>query len=160
MVGNALAIASMVADRRQWYDGPGAMPDSAVRAICAALGLGWWNARFGLYGSEGLTETRLPVVRPAFERIPSVEVTARSYPGSPVPADVHPADRTQLGVPSTDLVRMAGWRGGEPAHTDFSLVCPPKGADAVRQAQLIRRRVEEFGFDYAGGFTTCSMATR
>jgi 4-cresol dehydrogenase (hydroxylating) len=49
---------------------------------------------------------------------------------------------------------MGGWRSGEPAHADFALVCPPKGADAARQVQLIRRRVEQFGFDYAGGFAT------
>jgi 4-cresol dehydrogenase (hydroxylating) flavoprotein subunit len=48
---------------------------------------------------------------------------------------------------------MAAWRGGTPAHTDFSLVCPPTGRDAVRQMQLIRARVEQHGFDYAGGFT-------
>ena len=154
MVGNALAIASMITDRQLWYDGPGPMPDSVVRKLCGALDIGWWNARFGLYGAEELAQARLKVVRRAFEQIPGVELVARTYPGSPVPADVHPADRAQLGVPSTDLIRMAGWRGGEPAHTDFSLVCPPKGADAVRQMQLIRRRVEEFGFDYAGGFTT------
>jgi 4-cresol dehydrogenase (hydroxylating) len=93
-------------------------------------------------------------VRRAFGQIPGVEVEVRSYPGSPVPADVHPADRGQLGIPSTELVRMAAWRGGDPAHTDFSLVCPTKGDHAVRQARLIRRRLEEYGFDYAGGFTT------
>jgi 4-cresol dehydrogenase (hydroxylating) len=153
MVGNALATASMITDRNQWYDGPGAMPDSVVRTLCDKLDLGWWNARCALYGTEELAGARLNAVRRAFGRIPGLEFEVRSYP-SPVPPDVHPADRGQLGIPSTDLVRMAAWRGGDPAHTDFSLVCPPKGADAVRQAQLIRRRVEEYGFDYAGGFTT------
>ena len=66
---------------------------------------------------------------------------------------MHPADRAQLGIPSTDLIQMAAWRGGTPAHTDFSLVCPPTGRDAVRQMRLIRARVEARGFDYAGGFT-------
>lgn len=153
MIGNALAVASMMTDRQLWYDGPGAIPDPVIRTICAGLGVGWWNARFALYGPEALTEARLAVVRRAFEKMPGLELVTRSYPGNPVPDQVHPADRAQLGVPSTDLIRMAGWRGGDPAHTDFSLVCPPKGTDAVRQVQLIRRRVEEFGFDYAGGFT-------
>ena len=156
MVGNALAIASMITDRNLWYDGPGPMPDDVVRTLCDKLGIGWWHSRFGLYGPKELTEARLTVVRRAFERIPGVEVTSRAYDGSFVLDEVHPADRAPLGVPSTDLIRMAGWRGGEPAHTDFSLVCPPKGADAVRQMQLIRRRIEEYGFDYAGGFTTFS----
>ena len=153
-VGNALAVASMVTDRAPFHDGPGPMPDVAVRALCDTLGIGRWNARFGLYGPAELTQARLAVVRRALGAIPGVEVTARTYPGSPLPADVHPADRGPLGVPGTDLVRMAGWRGGEPAHTDFSLVCPPTGAAAVEQMHLVRRRVEEHGFDYAGGFTT------
>jgi 4-cresol dehydrogenase (hydroxylating) flavoprotein subunit len=154
MVGNALATASMITDRKLWYDGPGAMPDSVVRKLCDGLDLGWWNARCALYGTEELAEARLSAVRHAFGQIPGIEVEVRSYPGSPVPTDVHPADRGQLGIPSTDLVRMAAWRGGDPAHTDFSLVCPTKGEHAVRQAQLIRHRLEEYGFDYAGGFTT------
>ncbi|HET9899850.1 MAG TPA: FAD-dependent oxidoreductase, partial [Actinomycetes bacterium] len=154
MVGNALATASMITDRKLWYDGPGAMPDSVVRKLCDELDLGWWNARCALYGTEELAEARLSAVRRAFGQIPGIEVEVRSYPGSPVPTDVHPADRGQLGIPSTDLVRMAAWRGGDPAHTDFSLVCPTEGDHAVRQAQLIRHRLEEYGFDYAGGFTT------
>ena len=153
MVGNALAVASMMTDRREWYDGPGAMPDQVVRKICDTIGLGWWNARFAFYGPQQLVESRLAVTRRAFDRIPALEFDQRAYPGDPVSAQVHPADRAQLGVPSTDLVRMAGWRGGEPAHTDFSLVCPPKGADAVAQMTLVRRRIESYGFDYAGGFT-------
>ncbi len=154
MVGNALAVASMMTDRRAWYDGPGAMPDSVVRKVCDAIGVGWWNARFAFYGPESLAQARFDIARKAFERIPGLEMESRAYPGMPVPSQVHPADRAQLGVPSTDLVRMAAWRGGEPAHTDFSLVCPPKGADAVRQMKLVRSRVESYGFDYAGGFTT------
>lgn len=154
MVGNALAVASMITDRHKWFDGPGPMPDEVVRKICDTIGLGWWNARFAFYGTQEVAEARLKVARRAFEQIPGLEFESRAYPGNPVPPEVHPGDRAQLGVPSTDLIRMAGWRGGEPAHTDFSLVCPPKGTDAVKQMKLIRSRVESYGFDYAGGFTT------
>jgi len=153
MVGNALAIASMISDRQQWHTGPGPIPDEVTRTICRALGLGWWNARFAVYGTEELTRARLAAVRAALAGLPGLELITRSYPGSVAAEAVHPADRAQMGVPSTDLIRMAGWRGGEPAHTDFSLVCPPAGEHAVRQRQLIRGRIEEYGFDYAGGFT-------
>jgi 4-cresol dehydrogenase (hydroxylating) len=153
-IGNPLVVASMISDRRNWYDGSGPMPKEAVHRIRAALQLGSWNARFGLYGPQDLTQARLRLVRAALARIPGIEFDARTYAGTLDPANAHPADRVQLGLPSTDRVRMGGWRSGEPAHTDFALVCPPKGADALRQAQLIRRRVEEFGFDYAGGFMT------
>lgn len=154
MIGSALAIASHRTDRKRWYDGPGAMPDSVIRSLCDQIGIGWWNSRFGLYGPAELTQARLVVARPAFGRIPGVEVSSHTYDGSIALDNVHPADKAPLGVPSTDAIRMAAWAGGDPAHTDFSLVCPPKGADAVRQLRLVRKRLNEFGFDYAGGFTT------
>ena len=66
---------------------------------------------------------------------------------------MHAADRAQLGIPSIELIRMAAWRGGTPAHTDISLVCAPTGAEALRQMRLVRSQVERHGFDYAGGLT-------
>jgi 4-cresol dehydrogenase (hydroxylating) len=154
VVGNALAIASMISDRATWYDGPGPMPDRAITNLTRGLGIGWWNARFAVYGTEDLVAARTKVIAKAFARIPGLELATSTYAGDATAADVHPADRAQMGVPSTDLIRMAGWRGGEPAHTDFSLVCPPRSRDAIAQMSLVRARVEEYGFDYAGGFTT------
>jgi 4-cresol dehydrogenase (hydroxylating) len=154
VIGNAPVVASMVTPRSTWWDGPGLLPEDAVDRITGAMGIGRWNARFALYGSAGLTEARLADVRRAVERaLPAAVLRVTTYPGDVDPAAVHPADRAQLGIPSTDLIQMAAWRGGTPAHTDFSLVCPPTGRDAVRQRDLIRARVEAHGFDYAGGFT-------
>lgn len=151
-IGSVLAIASAITDRQKWYEGPGAIPEPIVEKMRAVFGVGRWNGRVGLYGSEEVTAAQARMVRRACERIPGAEVGLRSYPGTP-PDDVHPADRTLLGVPSTDMIRMAGWQGGDPAHVDFSLVCPPKGRDAVAQARLIGRRVHEYGFDHVGGLT-------
>jgi 4-cresol dehydrogenase (hydroxylating) len=153
VIGNAPVIASMVSERATWHQGAGVLGDAAVEAIKKSLGLGSWNARFGLYGRPGLLAARQAAVEEAIASIPGAAMSVRTYDGDVDPEQVHPADRAQLGVPSTDLIRMAAWRGGEPAHTDFSLVCPPTGTDAVRQVQFIRARVEEYGFDYAGGFT-------
>lgn len=151
-IGSVLALASAVTERNLWYDGPGAMPEPIVEKMRSVFGVGRWNARVGFYGSEEVTAAQARIVRRACERIPGAVVGVRTYPGTP-PDDVHPADRTLLGVPSTDMVRMAGWHGGDPAHIDFSLVCPPKGRDALAQARLIGRRVNEYGFDHVGGLT-------
>lgn len=155
IIGNATVIASMVGERAPWHTGPGAMPEVAVQAMADAMHLGRWNARFGLYGPAVLTSARLAVVRAAVERIDGAELIARSYPGDVGAAQAHPADHAQLGIPGTALLRMAAWRGGTPAHTDFSLVCPATGQDAERQRVLIQAEVEAAGFDYAGGFTLC-----
>jgi 4-cresol dehydrogenase (hydroxylating) len=154
VIGNAPVVASMVTPRTTWWDGPGVLPDEAVDRITGTMGIGRWNARFACYGPAALTDARLAVVRAALHRaLPDAALRVTTYPGDVDPATVHPADRAQLGIPSTDLIQMAAWRGGTPAHTDFSLVCPPTGRDAVRQMRLIRARVEARGFDYAGGFT-------
>ncbi|GAA2216299.1 FAD-binding oxidoreductase [Nonomuraea monospora] len=149
VVANAVTIASMVSVRSDWYDGDGPMPDQVIDAITDRLHIGRWNAKFALYGPAPLVEARLEVIRAA---IPEAELTVTTYAGDVNPADVHPADQVQLGIPSTDLIRMAAWSGGAPAHTDFSLVCPPTGHDAVRQMRIIRDRVEARGFDYSGVF--------
>lgn len=154
VIGNAPVVASMVTTRSLWYDGPGTLPDEAIDRIAAAMGIGRWNARFALYGPPSLVEARLAVVSDAVRRaLPAADLRVTMYAGDVDESDVHPADRPQLGIPSTDNIQMAAWRGGQPAHVDVNLVCPARGSDAVRQMRLIRRHVEDAGFDYAGGFT-------
>lgn len=153
VVANAVTIASMVGVRAHWYAGDGPLPRQVIEAMASGLSIGLWNAKFALYGPEPLVKARIEAVREALRAAaPETEIRVTTYAGDVDPADVHPADQVQLGIPSTDLIRMAAWSGGRPAHTDFSLVCPPTGEDAVRQMRLVRDRVERYGFDYSGVF--------
>jgi 4-cresol dehydrogenase (hydroxylating) len=152
-IGNATVIASMVTPRTAWWDGPGRLPDEAIDRITAGMGIGRWNASFALYGPPALVDARLEIVRGVVgAALPNADLRVTTYAGDVDPANVQPGDRALLGIPSTDLIQMAAWRGGTPAHTDFSLVCRPTGADVVAQMRLIRARIEARGFDYAGGF--------
>ena len=153
VIGNTTVIASMMSERRIWWDGDGALPEHAVQAAADGLHLGRWNARFGLYGRASMTDARLAIVQAALARIEGAELVVRRYSGDVTAAEAHPADHAQLGIPGLALLRMAAWRGGTPAHTDFSLVCPATRADVERQRALIQTQVECHGFDYAGGFT-------
>ena len=153
VIGNTTVIASMMSDRKTWWQDEGPMPESAVQAMADGLGLGRWNARFGLYGPSAICSARLHVVRAFVEQIAGAELVVREYPGSVTAKEAHPADHAQLGIPGLALLRMAEWRGGTPAHTDFSLVCPATAKDANRQHELIQSSIELAGFDYAGGFT-------
>lgn len=152
VVGNATVIASMMTDRVKWWQGEGAMSESAVQTMAEGLDLGRWNARFGLYGDATICAARLKIVRTMVNRIAGAELVVREYPGSVAAQDAHPADHAQLGIPGLALLRMAEWRGGAPAHTDFSLVCPATARDTHRQHQFIQSHIEQAGFDYAGGF--------
>ncbi len=155
VIGNTTVIASMISDRPTWWSSEEPIADQAVQAAADALGLGRWNARFGLYGASALVDARIDLVRSALSRIDGAELIVHRYPGDVKASEVHPADHAQLGIPGTALVRMAAWRGGTPAHTDFSLVCPATLADVERQREIIQTEIEAHGFDYAGGFTLC-----
>lgn len=152
-IGSAGILAAVLTERTAWHTGPGAMDDAAVDSVVDGLDVGYWNARFALYGPTALTDARLDAVRAALAGVADLELSSTSYAGDVTPDAVLPPDLTPLGVPTLTMARLASWRGGEPAHTDVSLVCPTRGADVLRQRDLVKAAVRRHGFDYAGGFT-------
>jgi 4-cresol dehydrogenase (hydroxylating) len=152
VIESAVRWAAGVSTRKQWYDGPGAMPDAAIETMTRKIGIGRWNLRFCLYGPEALVKARRDVIRQRFSSIQDAELVELPY----THASVEPkggGDRSQVGIPNLDAFNLLNWRGGAGAHIDFSPVCPPLGRDAVRQYQMIRDRAASYGFDYYGGFT-------
>ncbi|WP_243843245.1 FAD-binding oxidoreductase [Sphingomonas vulcanisoli] len=153
VIGNAAIVAAAIGERADFCEADVPIDDDRIARVMERFHVGYWNARFGLYGTQALVDARLAAVRAAVSAVPGAVLDVRTYPGDIDPAAVHPADRAQLGIPSLDMVRVAAWRGGQPAHTDFSLVLPPTGREIAVAARAIRREVEAQGFDYAGGFT-------
>ncbi len=150
-----LGIAARVHRREHWYDGDGAMPDDLVRGIMDEFGIGHWTLFFGLYGHETIVDARWDIVRRTFEAIPGVQASGRRYAGDADPEDVEPFHRTSGGIPGLLSLPMVDWRAsgeGLGGHAGFSPVSPLRGADALRQAQVIKARAAEHGFDYMGAF--------
>ena len=153
VVGNAVIIAATLGHRSDFCTPQQLVGAAETRAMMDRYHLGWWNAGFAVYGAKELVAARLEVIRAKLALLPGARLEVREYEGNVDPAKVHPADRAQLGIPSLDMVRIADWRGGTPAHSDISLVLPPTGREAVAAMTLIKSEVEAAGFDYAGGFT-------
>jgi 4-cresol dehydrogenase (hydroxylating) len=152
VIESAVRWGAGVSTRKQWYDGPGAMPDTAIDQMAHALGIGRWNLRFCLYGPEALVKARRDVIHKRFASIAQAQLFDSSY----TDATVEPkggGDRLQVGIPGLDAFNLLNWRGGSGAHVDFSPVCAPLGADAAKQYRMIRDRAAQYGFDYYGGFT-------
>jgi 4-cresol dehydrogenase (hydroxylating) flavoprotein subunit len=152
VIGNALAAGSLITPRSRFYEGDGLMPESAIRNMMREFHLGWWNAQFGVYGSPGMIAARIAEVELALEALPGAVLEVVEYPGDVDPKDVAPEHRTQIGVPSNEAAVMAAWRGGEPAHSDIGVVCPPTLADSHAVRGIVGQIVEAAGFDYAAGF--------
>ena len=152
VIESAVRWAAGVSTRKQWYDGPGAIPDGAIENMTRKLGIGRWNLSFCLYGPEALVKARRDVIHQRFSSIADSELMESPY----TDANVEPkggGDRSQVGIPNLDAFNLLNWRGGSGAHIDFSPVCAPLGRDAVRQYRMISDRAAHYGFDYYGGFT-------
>jgi 4-cresol dehydrogenase (hydroxylating) len=151
VIEGAIRYAAGVSSRKEWFDGEGPMPESAIARMIDRLQIGRWNLNFALYGEPELNDARYAIVQRAFSHVRGVQFEAARYAGDAQPEGG--ADRNMAGIPAMSAFRMLDWRGGTGAHVDFSPICPFTGPDAMRQYALAKARTAEYGFDYYGGFT-------
>jgi 4-cresol dehydrogenase (hydroxylating) len=146
-VGNAIRTIAIRTTRDQWYRGEGAMPDSVIQEAAAKLGVGRWNFSIRLFGYAESNAVNAKIIKQAFAKITQQEFeTTEWHRGQPI-------ERSGAAVPTLGPLSIVNWRGGRGGHLTFSPISPPRGEDAVKQYQTTRKRYEEFGFDYSGGFT-------
>ncbi|MET9387632.1 FAD-binding oxidoreductase [Streptomyces sp. NPDC002928] len=151
-LSNTLCMASMMTARAEWYDGPGAMPEEVIEKIAKDLGLGRWMMRFALYGDEAVVDYNFAKLKKRFESIPTVSVFGEKHGADEWETLPNPHERVQIGVPSLDLYKMAGWSGGdEGGHVDFSPVVPLTAQHAKAAQDLFSKMCTDAGFDYLGG---------
>lgn len=154
IMGNTLAIASGIMPRSAISTSEGPLPLEAIRGVAEKFGLGFWNAQFGIYGDDEIVRAKVAQIEKKLAiSLPICTIRVAYYPGDIAPNEVPPQHRAQLGVASGDLMQMAAWRGGSPAHTDFSVVTPADGRHAQQMVDIIRARVESYGLDHVGGMT-------
>lgn len=154
IVGNILAIASGIAPREAFWHETSLMPNEVIDGVAQQFGLGYWNAKFGVYGSERVVDAKIAELRDRLAvSLPGADTEVNRYPGHFDQAQVPAPDYPQLAIPSGDLLQMAAWRGGSPAHTDYCVVCPTTGADAQLLVETTRATLNAHGLDHAGGFT-------
>jgi 4-cresol dehydrogenase (hydroxylating) len=123
------------------------MPDSVIQEAAAKLGVGRWNFSIRLFGYAESNAVNAKIIKQAFAKITQQEFeTTEWHRGQPI-------ERSGAAVPTLGPLSIVNWRGGRGGHLTFSPISPPRGEDAVKQYQTTRKRYEEFGFDYSGGFT-------
>jgi 4-cresol dehydrogenase (hydroxylating) len=151
---NIILDAGVTSKRAEWYQGDGPLPAEAIEKMKSDLGLGYWNLYGTVYGPPPVTSMYLEMIKEAFLKVPGsgfythldrYEETDR---GAHVLHDRH---RINNGIPSLDEMKLMEWvpSGG---HIDFSPVSVPEGAEALKQSQMVKRRADEFGKDYAAQF--------
>ncbi len=151
-LSNTLIMAAMLTTRAEWYDGSGPMPEEVIDKIANELGLGRWMMRFALYGDEAVVDHNYEKLRARFLQIPSVDLVGQKHGADEWETLPNPHERVQIGVPSLDLYKMAGWSGGaEGGHVDFSPVIPLTAQHSQAAQKLMSDMCAEAGLDYLGG---------
>lgn len=117
LIGNLPRELVKRGQREQFYAGKDAIPDARLKEIQKELGIGFWSARFGLYGSKEIIEANYKKCKEAFDAIPSARLS-----GTPIypPAgkkylsaeDVPPQFRSvETGTPSLMALKAVEYRG-------------------------------------------------
>jgi 4-cresol dehydrogenase (hydroxylating) len=145
--GNYLHDASVYAQRAEWYQGPGSIPDSVSQQIMQRLGLGWWSFRVALFGYAEAVAAHARIVRRALEPHLGKDLEFSTWHrGDPI-------EKSATGIPNVLPLQIVNWFGGRGGHMGFSPVMPPDGRLALEQFHRMKARFEQFGLDYYTSFT-------
>lgn len=145
--GSPVRAASVLTQRSRWYEGEGALPEAAERAIMAEFGLGWWNAKVSFFGPAYVVEGNMAQLRRLFERRLGRELEFRVW------RQGEPYEASARGVPTTIGLQSVNWYGGRGGHLSFAPVMPQDGARVQAYATRVKRIYREMGQDYYATFT-------
>jgi len=139
ILANATLILTSMVKRSDVFDGIGAVPVARANEFAKARGLPPWLYLFSVYGTAEQIEVDTRIVRRALES-----------QGATLVLDVDdPMQRNEL---SLQAFTLFNWNSGG-GLCWFSPVAPNRGADVVRQTQLARRIMDDYGVDFMTGMT-------
>lgn len=143
---NCIEVAFLSTQRNQWYQGEGAMPDSAIKAIMDKFKIGYWTVPLKLYGFEEIVQANARLLRKALEPRLGSEIRFTTWRRG------EPIESSGAGIPGVASLKAVNWHGGRGGHIGFSPSLPPDGALAWVQYQKAKRRYDEAGHDYNTAF--------
>ena len=139
----------LLGQRKDFWDKPGAIPESRVQELLREHRLGYWQVQVRLYGAEAVNRARADVIRRAFAKHlqapPHEEIWKAGDPVSQYDAT--------MGVPSAVALQMGDWVGGRGAHMGFSPVVPATSQHVLGQLRRSRRIIAAHDVDFYASFT-------
>ncbi|MDV3160337.1 MAG: hypothetical protein Q8787_02535, partial [Sweet potato little leaf phytoplasma] len=160
-VSGLVEWAAMMGPRTDVWKGAGPIPEARLKELQAQLGVGAWNARFGLYG-------RAAVVRAQFDELKAIveaKIPRGRLQGTLFAADQRKGETTLdptsvpephggfwVGVPSLWSLPMVKFRlpedgKGVAAHIDYSPIIPSDGKTVLDWVKTAKGICEAEGFD-------------
>jgi 4-cresol dehydrogenase (hydroxylating) len=151
VMANAVTAAASFTRREQWYKGDGPLPEAVIDRICQETGLGRWNLRFALYGKKDVIDAQFAAASAALSSTADIKIDRRDYRGDAISEDILPMDRSQIGIPSLDILEGLRWRGERGGHLGFAPICSAIGSEVREQSDRLAPIMKDHGFDYIVG---------
>ncbi|KAK1751471.1 hypothetical protein QBC47DRAFT_330208, partial [Echria macrotheca] len=157
LIGNLPRELVKRGPRSKFYEGKDAIPDARLKELQKELGIGFWSARFGLYGPREIIEANYKRCEEAFAGMPTAKLTGRAFYPPEGKNYLHPEDlpvefRTvETGTPSLLALNAVKYRGEDGGHISFSPILPADGKSALDFYYAAKARCVARGFDYFGG---------
>ncbi len=117
LIGNLPRELVKRGQRSKFYAGKGAIPDARLKEVQKELGIGFWSARFSLYGPRDIVEVNLKRCKDAFAKLPGARLASNAfYPPEGKqylsPEDLPLEHRTvETGTPSLMALKAVEYRG-------------------------------------------------
>ncbi|WP_068074757.1 FAD-binding oxidoreductase [Novosphingobium lentum] len=135
--------------RKDFWDKPGAIPESRVAELLKEHKLGYWQVAMRLYGDEPVVKAKAEIVKAAMKRnLAAPPKETWWHQGDPINAF-----EITMGVPSAVPLQMSDWIGGRGAHLGFSPVVPASSEHVLGQLKRSRKIIADHDVDFYASFT-------
>ena len=158
VIGNIIRYIGMLGARSKFYQGDGAIPDSRLKELQKEFGIGFWHARFGLYGDSEEMDINFRKIKAAFADVPGAVVVGNQYLAKEGEKWVSNQDiplsdggGPQVGIPFLIPLLSLTFRGEDGGHIGFSPVLPPSGKEALDFYYTAKKTSADYGFDFFAG---------
>ncbi|KAJ5986626.1 D-lactate dehydrogenase [Penicillium sp. IBT 35674x] len=157
-VSSLSEFIAMSGTREKYWPREGPIPLWRLQELQKELNLGFWNAKFGLYGPLEVVQGHVKAVeRSVAEGIPMGRFRSQVFSGKngePLQAEMVPPEEGGffVGVPSLWSLPMVKYRTPENGkgiggHIDYSPIIPSSGKAVLEWARISQKICEENGFD-------------
>lgn len=150
-VGNVIEALCIQGRRRDFWKGDGPIPDWRVKELQDELKLGYWVARFGLYGPKRVVQAHFDEIQDVIEKsAPTGKFNGKCFSadhGELLDAKSVPFEEGNVlvGIPSLMSIPLMSWPlkedgVGKAAHGDYAPIVPSSGKrilEWMRHAKLI-----------------------
>lgn len=157
-ISNITEWLGMTGKRWDYWDKDEPIPPAKIRELQEKLGLGYWNAKFGLYGPKGVIQAQVDEFkRVAAIKAPSGKLYAEMFEGkdgalleaTSVP---EPHGGPFVGVPTLWSLPMVKYRlpkdeKGIAGHADYSPIIPSSGKAILDWVKTSQKISEAQGWD-------------